>query len=134
MNREIIFRGKTFDNKWIQGYLFKSWNNSYILWGTTNGIPNMTEVQSNTVGQYVGMDCGKHRIFDGDLLSWSDEEHLDGYVISRSEGIYEVKWREEYLRFDLYDNFTNEWWELNDTEFDDIVGNIHDNYSELLEG
>jgi len=87
MNREIIFRGKTFDNKWIQGYLFKSWNDSYILWGTTNGIPNMTEVQSDTVGQYVGIkDCNDKRVFEGDLLDvWYcdpiGESHLAKGVI-----------------------------------------------------
>ena len=133
MKREILFRGKTFDNKWIEGYLFKSWNDSYILWGTTNGVPNMIEVQSSTVGQYVGMDCGELKIFDGDLLSYSGEEHLECYTISSYSGIYEVKWREEFLRFDLYDVFMKEWWYLNDTEFDNVVGNIYDN-GELLEG
>ena len=120
MKREIIFRGKTFDNKWIEGYLFKSWNDSCILWGTTNGIPNMTEVQSNTIGQYVGMDDiqGNH-IFENDIIKTRD-------------GIGYVKFNKSTLRYEI---ITNHW----DLPFDEIgseieiIGNIYD-IGELLDG
>ena len=120
MKREIIFRGKTFDNKWIEGYLFKSWNDSYILWGTTNGIPNMTEVQSNTIGQYVEMnDIEDKRIFENDIVKTRDGI---GYVkFKKSKATYEI--------------VTDDW----DLPFDEvgseieIVGNIYDN-GDLLEG
>ena len=114
MNREIIFRVKTFDNKWIEGYLFKSWNDSYILCGTTNGIPNMTEVQSNTVGQYVGVDdIEGNRIFENDIIKTRD-------------GIGYVKFNKSTLRYEI---ITNHW----DLPFDEvgseieIIGNIYDN-------
>jgi len=49
--REIKFRGKTKNTgDWVQGYLFEHWEKSYILWGTTNGVPNMHEVDPKTVG------------------------------------------------------------------------------------
>ena len=114
MEREIIFRGKTFDNKWIEGYLFKSWNDSYILWGTTNGVPNMTEVQSNTIGQYVEMnDIEDKRIFENDIIKTRDGI---GYIkFKKSKAIYEI--------------VTDDW----DLPFDEvgseieIIGNIYDN-------
>ena len=114
MKREIIFRGKTFDNKWIEGYLFKSWENNYILWGTTNGTPNMTEIQSNTIGQYVGMDdIQGNRIFENDIVKTRD-------------GIGYVKFNKSTLRYEI---ITNHW----DLHFDEIgseieiIGNTYDN-------
>lgn len=56
MNREILFCGKRVDNdEWTEGYLFKIWNRAFLLWGTTNGVPNMIEVKPETVGQYTGL-------------------------------------------------------------------------------
>lgn len=54
--REYKFRGKRIDNgQWVYGYLFKIWDKCYILWGTTNDGPNMTEVDPETIGQYTGL-------------------------------------------------------------------------------
>ena len=48
-----LYKAKRKDNgKWIQGYLFCIWEKAYILLGTTNGIPNMEEVDPETVCQY----------------------------------------------------------------------------------
>ena len=45
MQREISYRGQRVDTKeWVYGYLFGIWEKRYILWGTTNDIPNMIEV------------------------------------------------------------------------------------------
>lgn len=48
--REILFRGKRIDNgEWTEGYLFVIWESAYIVWGTTNGVPNMVQVDPSTV-------------------------------------------------------------------------------------
>ena len=48
---EILFRGKRVDNgEWIQGYLFKSWDDCYICWGTDNGKISNILVIPETVG------------------------------------------------------------------------------------
>ena len=118
MKREILFRGKTFDNNWIEGYLFKSWNDSYILWGTTNGIPNMKEVQSNTIGQYVGMyDIQGNHIFENDIVKTIAGI---GYIkFKKSKATYEIVTDDWNLPFDEVGS------EI------EIIGNIYDN-GELL--
>ena len=48
-----VVDGKEHKGEWIDGYFFKIWHEYYILWGTTNGIPNMLEVLPETVGEYI---------------------------------------------------------------------------------
>ena len=50
-----VVDGKEHKGEWIDGYLFKSWHECYILWGTTNGIPNMLEVLPETVGWWTDL-------------------------------------------------------------------------------
>ena len=45
MNDRYLFKAKRVDNgKWVQGYYYQIWENGYILWGMTNDVPNMMEV------------------------------------------------------------------------------------------
>ncbi len=46
-----IYRALKLDTKdeYVDGYLFKIWENYYIQWGTTNGVPNQIEIDPSTL-------------------------------------------------------------------------------------
>ncbi len=70
--REIKFRGNPIDGgSWIYGYLFIIWDKHYILWGTTNNVPNKIQVIPETVSQYTGLkDCNDQEIYDKDIVEF----------------------------------------------------------------
>lgn len=120
--REILFKGKRVDNgEWTEGYLFKSWNKVFLLWGMTGDSPNMEEVIPETVGQYTGL-CDKNgkKIFEGDILLKGFEKVL-------------VKWNANQCRWGIYSN-NYEICGFNESTqgYFEVIGNIYDN-SELLE-
>lgn len=80
----IVVDGEKVKGRWVQGYFFQIWERTYILWGTTNDVPNMIEVLPSTVGQYTNIDVRReawpqserHKIFTGDMLGeWDEDEN-----------------------------------------------------------
>ena len=137
--REILFRGKRVDKgEWTEGYLFKQWNRTFLLWGMTDDIQNMTEVIPETVGQYTGLtDKNGKKIFEGDIiraitLDTGSEEIAAvcfGNFIDENNG-------DEYIGFFIeFDGIKTTATQLAMEECKnriEIIGNIFDN-QELLE-
>lgn len=116
--REILFRGKRIDNgEWVEGYLYGIWEQRYILWGMTNNVPNMVEVDPETICQYTGLnDKNGKKIFEGDIVTVPNDDEL-----------YSVTWDEDTAAWGLNAEalvytFGNFWgYEV------EVVGNVYDN-------
>ena len=137
MEDRYLFKAKRFDNgEWAQGYLYGIWEKKYILWGMTNDIPNMIEVDPTTICQCTGLkDKNGKLIWENDIL------HNGNYFV--------VKWNAPCARFDFALNNSHNIpvgrWEpmiidwknsdfkeyRNNIDFE-VIGNIFDN-PELLE-
>ena len=137
MEDRYLFKAKRVDNgEWVQGYLFGIWEKRYILWGMTNDIPNMIEVDPSTICQCTGLrDKNDKLIWENDIL------HNGNYFV--------VKWNAPCARFDIVLNNSHnipmgKWepmicdWKTNDfKEYKkavdyEVIGNVFDN-KELLE-
>ena len=117
MMRDILFKGKRVDNgEWTEGYLFKSWNKVFLLWGMTGDSPNMEEVVPETVGQFTGL-CDKNgkKIFEGDIV-----ESPNG-----TQGF--IEWQNAECAFLV--NIGDDWQTMDDCTYE-VIGNIYDNGEE----
>ena len=125
MEDRFLFRGKQIDNgEWIQGYLYGIWERRYILWGMTNDIPNMVEVDPETVCQCTAMpDKNKKLVFEHDIVWDSDER-----------AFYEIIWNQEDMCWNVEDadGHKSEFEECYGSTIE-VNGNRFDN-PELLEG
>lgn len=129
MNDRYLYRAKRTDNgEWTYGYLYGIWERKYILWGMTNDVPNMTEVDPSTICQCTGLK-GKNGklIWENDIMCGHlDDKFPEDITYTR------VLWRKNgfctnernSLDFELLDDF--------DKEYFEVCGNIFDN-PELLE-
>lgn len=127
--REILFRGKRADGRWIYGDIIHNGvdeNNALIAYNPGDKYICMVEIHdkwcltrkvlASAVGQYTGLkDKNGKRIFEGDILKWDSKEW-------GSEHFEVVRWD-----YELFDMRRNDW-----HEFCEVVGNVHDN-PELLE-
>lgn len=126
MQNRFLSRGKRIDNgEWVEGYLYGIWERRYILWGMTNDIPNMVEVDPETVCQCTAMpDKNNKLIFENDIAIKHNDDDKEPYLI---------RWSENYAACELaqcgcamYGFFDVDFGEI------EVIGNAIDN-PELLE-
>ena len=139
MNDRYLYSAKRMDNgEWIGGYLYGIWERRYILWGMTNDVPDMVEVDPSTICQCTGFrDKNGKLIWENDIIKY----HFGNVYAPIKYGEYQscfdststghigfyVDWTgttKENMRKDLG------YW-INMVEAD-VAGNIFDN-PELLE-
>ena len=121
--REILFRGKTFNDEWVEGALVK-WSKAHSIirkYGSdTIGLYEYSVVPE-TVGQYIGLtDMNGEKIYEGDIVKY--KEH-----------ILQVEYAEEYASYFFHNNGSviGECTAKYTKEYAEIIGNIYDN-PELL--
>lgn len=122
--REILFRGKTFDNDWVYGYYVNQYKYPEIYCQDTS-VGERRAIIAETVGQYTDLtDRNGNKIFEGDIL------------IDTQSGVeYIMKWFKKYGCFAFANAKGSIEWEYTDIFIEDmkVVGNVFDN-PELLEG
>ena len=138
MKDRYLFKAKRIDNgEWVQGYLYGIWEKRYILWGMTNDIPDMIEVEPSTICQCTGLrDKNGQKIWENDIVK--KEFYTDYDNCANSEeyiGIVKITdcaWVIETIR----DKCTRPIFETmsysEDVKHFEIIGNVFDN-PELLE-
>ena len=126
MQDRFLSRGKRIDNgEWVEGYLYGIWERRYILWGMTNDIPNMVEVDPETVCQCTAMpDKNNKLIFENDIAIKHNDDDKEPYLIRWSENY--AAWELAQCGCAMYGFFDVDFGEI------EVIGNAIDN-PELLE-
>ena len=126
MQNRFLSRGKRIDNgEWVEGYLYGIWERRYILWGMTNDIPNMVEVDPETVCQCTAMpDKNNKLIFENDIAIKHNDDDKEPYLIRWSENY--AAWALAQCGCAMYGFFDVDFGEI------EVIGNAIDN-PELLE-
>ena len=126
-----LYKAKRLDREeWVQGYLFGIWEKRYILWGMTNDIPNMVEVDPHTICQCTGLkDKNGNLIWENDVVGfWDTYSTENGQAEAACDG--KVVWDDETISFQVTNRLSAESYEVLDEC--SVIGNIFDN-PELLE-
>ena len=149
MEDRYLFKAKRIDNReWVQGYLYGIWEKRYILWGMTNDIPNMIEVDPSTICQCTGLkDKNGKLIWENDVVDFLGHKgtvvfECGGFGIWYQKNIYWEEIQANIMRVTgceniLYacenDNYISLWeiyWNFNDeedsTDLVEVIGNIFD--------
>jgi uncharacterized phage protein (TIGR01671 family) len=138
MEDRYLFKAKRIDNReWVQGYLYGIWEKRYILWGMTNDIPDMIEVDPSTICQCTGLkDKNGKLIWENDIVKdfFSDActpirygSYQNCFDSTKAEHIgFYVDWSGKYTK--NYRKDLGYWIHMVDIE---IIGNVFDN-PELL--
>ena len=126
--REILFRGRTLDGDWIEGwYQPPAMGIGVTLAVFNDSSDHLTDIQviPETVGQFTGLlDKNGTKIFEGDILKYTPRPNCEIF--------YRIDWQQEWSRFSLIQWSTHkyqlyEWAEESKVKYMcEIIGNVHD--------
>ncbi|MCM1533721.1 MAG: YopX family protein [Corallococcus sp.] len=115
--QEILFKAKSLNNQWVEGYFIKDVRRAYIL---TRDKWEQVEIKPQTVCFYTGRnDANGKRIFSNDICQYLSEEY-DGSIHTDECSIF---WNEELATFDYVGSHGDG---IGDTSDLVVVGNIFD--------
>ena len=139
MEERYLYKAKRADNgEWVQGYLFGIWEKRYILWGMTNDIPNMIEVDPTTICQCTGLrDKNGKLIWENDIVKCVDvnaeTEFFAVVEFGNPNRFYSWGYQLKHIWGDEPNLDILLWIDMEETGATcEIIGNIFDN-KELLE-
>ena len=121
--REILFRGKVTQDKWVYGF----YENVKLEEATIHYVDGKIVIPE-TVGQFTGLtDKNGKKIFEGDIVQIKDFTHGCALNYEQPTSNWVVHWREDMARFciDYMSYFPF------DFTKSEVIGNVHDN-KELL--
>ena len=107
MKREILFRGKSDNYGWVNGYFLDNHEGECFIQNIDIHGKCMINVIPDSVGQFTGItDKNGVKIFEGDIVKdWADTRAI---------------------KFEIYDNYQG--YDLEPDDIDcEVIGNIHDN-------
>ena len=130
MEDRYLLKAKRIDNReWVQGYLYGIWEKRYILWGMTNDMPNMIEVDPSTICQCTDLkDRNGNLIWENDIC---DRKEPYPEIVKYCNG----DWTLDYsyaIHKESGGCYCNLGFYTEERKCVEVIGNIFDN-PELLE-
>ena len=130
MNREILFKAKRKDNgEWIQGYYYQIWQQGYILWGMINNMPDMVEVNPDTLCQCTGLTDERCQKIWENVICNRKEKYPE--IVTYNKGDWQLDYSYVFGK-EMHTDACNLGFYVCERNCVEVIGNIFDN-ADLLE-
>lgn len=126
--RKVLFRGKVFGKEnWVFGSLIQRslrYGSKYSILVLAKDLEFDDEeirIEFQSIGQFTGYEFGGRKVFEGDIIETVNMRNGDKYrwIVYWSFGAWYTK-DNDGNKMDLQDFFE-------DSDYPEIIGNIHDN-------